>query len=410
MGSFSIALTGLKANSTALNTIGNNLANLNTTAFKDQTTTFSDLYYQQVGSAGSGDPLQQGLGTQVSSTSSDFSQGTLTTTDDANDMAIQGNGFFVTMDNGTQQLTRAGDFQLDNQGNLITADGSSVMGYGATNGVVASGGSLEALHLPIGETQAAQATSQFSLTGNLSSSAAVGSDFSTPITMYDSLGTSHSATVTFTKTATDQWSYSVTLPSGDETGTPVNNTGTLTFDSNGKLTSPSSNISGISFPGMADGASDMSLNWNMFDAGGNGLISQTSGATTSSTTLQNGYASGTYTGFTVDATGDITAQFSNGETQTVGQVALASVANVEGLTRVGDNAYVANAASGAVTIGKAGSGGLGSIDDNALESSNVDISTEFTNLIVAQRAFEANSKTVTTFDTLTQETINMIHG
>ncbi len=408
MGSFSIALTGLEANSTALNTIGNNLANLNTTAFKDQTTTFSDLFYQQVGSSGSGDALQQGLGVRVSSTTSDFSQGTLTPTDDSSDMAIQGNGFFVINSNGEQELTRAGNFQLDNQGNLTTTDGSSVMGYPAVNGTVSPGGALEALKLPIGETQSAQASSTFSLTGNLSSTAAVGDTFSTPITLYDSLGTSHVATVTFTKSASDQWGYSVALPSDDETGTPVGNTGTLTFDSSGNLTSPTSNVNGITFPGMADGSADMSLNWNLFNSAGNATLTQTSAASASSSTSQNGYASGTYQNFTVDNTGLVTAQFSNGETQTIGQVAVANVANVEGLTRTGNNAYVTTAASGVAAVGTANTGGLGAIDDESLESSNVNISTEFTNLIVAQRAFEANSKTVTTFDTLTQETIDMI--
>jgi len=216
------------------------------------------------------------------------------------------------------------------------------------------------------------------------------------------------ATVTFTKTANDQWGYSVALPSGDETGTPTGNTGTLTFDSAGNLTSPSSNVSGITFPGMADGSADMSLSWNLFNSSGNATLTQTSASSASSATSQNGYASGTYESFTVDTSGLVTAQFSNGETQTIGQVAVANVSNVEGLTRAGSNAYVTTAASGAAAIGTASAGGLGTIADESLESSNVDISTEFTNLIVAQRAFEANSKTVTTFDTLTQETIDMI--
>jgi len=408
MGSFSIALTGLNADSTALNTIGNNLANLNTTAFKDQTATFSDLFYQQVGSTGSGDALQQGLGTQVSSTSTDFSEGTLTTTDSSTDMALEGNGFFVVNANGEQELTRAGNFQLDNEGNLTTTSGANVMGYPAVNGTVNAGGTLVPLQVPIGETQSAQASTTFSLTGNLSSSAPVGDTFSTPITMYDSLGTSHVATVSFTKTASDQWGYSVTLPSGDETGTPTGNTGTLTFDTSGNLVSPTSNVSGISFPGMADGAADMSLNWNLFSSSGNATLSQTASASASSATAQNGFASGTYEGFTVDTSGLVTAQFSNGETQTIGQVAVANVANAEGLTDAGNNNYLTTAASGTAAVGTAGNGGLGSIDDDALESSNVNISTEFTNLIVAQRAFEANSKTITTFDTLTQETIDMI--
>jgi len=408
MGSFSIALTGLNADTTALNTIGNNLANLNTTAFKDQTATFSDMFYQNIGSSGSGDALQQGMGTKISSTESDFSQGALTTTTNATDMAIQGNGFFVTNDNGVQQLTRAGNFQLDNQGNLTTTDGASVMGYAAVNGVVSSGSALSPLRLPIGEMQAANATTQFGLTGNLSAGAAVGDQFSSAVTVYDSLGTSHVATISYTNTGTNQWSYSIALPPGDETGTPVNNTGTLTFNSSGNLVAPSSNVSGISFPGMTDGSADMSMKWNLFDAAGNGTLSQTAGASASTATTQDGYASGTYAGFTVDGSGNIAAQFSNGQTQTVGQVALANVTNVEGLTRAGDNAYVTTMASGTATVGAANTGGLGSINDDSLEGSNVNISTEFMNLIVAQRAFEANSKTVTTFDTLTQETIDLI--
>jgi flagellar hook protein FlgE len=323
-------------------------------------------------------------------------------------MAIQGNGFFVTNDNGVQQLTRAGNFQLDNQGNLTTTDGASVMGYAAVGGKVSSGSSLSPLQLPIGEMQAANATTQFGVTGNLSAGAAVGDQFSSAVTVYDSLGTSHVATVNFTNTGTNQWSYSVALPAGDETGTPTGNTGTLTFNSSGNLVTPSSNISGISFPGMKDGSADMSMKWNLFDAAGNGTLSQTAGASASTATTQDGYTSGTYAGFTVDGSGNIAAQFSNGQTQTVGQVALANVTNVEGLTRAGDNAYVTNTASGVATVGAANTGGLGSVNDDALEGSNVNISTEFTNLIVAQRAFEANSKTVTTFDTLTQETIDLI--
>ena len=227
------------------------------------------------------------------------------------------------------------------------------------------------------------------------------------MTLYDSLGTGHTATVTFTKTGANQWGYSVGLPSGDATGSS-NTSGTLTFDSSGNLTSPSSNVTGISFTGMADGAADMSLNFNMFDANGKGMISQTSATSAVAASTQDGYASGTYNGFTIANDGTVSAQFSNGQTESIGTVALATVENVQGLTLAGNNAYVTTAASGAATIGAADTGGRGSLEDDALEGSNVDISTEFSNLIVAQRAFEANSKTVTTFDTVTQETIDLI--
>lgn len=408
MGSFSIALTGLRAQSTALNTIGNNLANLNTTAFKDQTTTFSDLFYQQIGMSGSGDQLQRGLGVRVSGTQSDFGQGSIQTTGNATDMAVAGNGFFLVKDQGTEELTRAGNFQLNSNGQLITSEGLPVLGYPAISGVAGANGPLGSLTLPIGETQAARASSNFSLTTNLDSSATVGTSFSTGLTVYDSLGTSHVATVQFSKTSNNQWSYSMSLPAGDATGTPVNNTGTLTFDATGKLITPSSNVSGISFPGLKDGAQDISLNWQMYDANGNGMLSQTAATSANSATTQDGYASGSYQGFTIASDGSISAQFSNGETQAVGQIALATVANLQGLTRAGNNTYLATQASGQATIGAAGAGGRGTLQDDALEGSNVDISTEFSNLIVAQRAFEANSKTVTTFDTVTQETINLI--
>jgi flagellar hook protein FlgE len=409
MPSFSIALTGLEANSVALDTIGNNLANLNTTAFKDQTTSFSGLFYQNIGSTGSGDALQVGLGTQVSGTNTDFSQGSLTTTTDSTDMALNGNGFFVVDQGGLQQLTRAGNFQLDQSGNLITTTGDGVMGYAAANGVVNTNTPLTTLQIPVDATQAAQATQNFGITANLDAATAIGGTFSSTITMYDSLGTSHAATVDFTKTADNTWSYAVSLPSGDSTGTPVNNTGTLTFSSSGALLTPAANVSGISFPGMTDGANTMTFNWDLYNSAGVPQIGQTVGTSTATASTQDGFASGSYNSFSVDSSGVISAAFSNGQTQTIGQIAVASVTNQEGLTVEGGNNYQTTAASGAASVGAAGAGGRGSIEDDTLEQSNVDISTEFANLIVAQRAFEANSKTVTTFDTVTQETINMIH-
>jgi flagellar hook protein FlgE len=409
MPSFSIALTGLEANSVALDTIGNNLANLNTTAFKDQTTSFSDLFYQNIGNTGSGDALQVGLGTQVAGTDTDFSQGSLTTTTNSTDMALNGNGFFVVDQGGLQQLTRAGNFQLDQSGNLITTTGDGVMGYAAANGVVNTNTPLTTLQIPVDATQAAQATQNFGITANLDAATAVGGTFSSTITMYDSLGTSHAATVDFTKTADNTWSYAISLPSGDSTGTPVNNTGTLTFSSSGALLTPTANATGISFPGMTDGASDMTFNWDLYNSTGVPQIGQTVGTSTATASTQDGFASGSYQNFSVDASGVISAAFSNGQTQTIGQVAVAAVTNQEGLTVEGGNNYQTTASSGAASVGAPGAGGRGTIEDDTLEQSNVDISTEFANLIVAQRAFEANSKTVTTFDTVTQETINMIH-
>ena len=248
MPNFSIALTGLQADTVALNTIGNNLANLNTTAFKKQSTTFEDLFYQNIGTSGSKDTLQVGVGTRVSGTSSNFAQGSLTTTQNATDMALNGSGFFLVQRGQVQSLTRAGNFTLDASGNLITTSGESVMGYGVKNGVVNLNGGLSPLQLPITASESPQPTANISLTSSLDSGAATGKTFTSPIELYDSLGTSHAATVTYTKTSASTWSYGITLPAGDSTGTPVNSTGTLTFDSSGKLVSPASNVAGISFP------------------------------------------------------------------------------------------------------------------------------------------------------------------
>lgn len=409
MPNFSIALTGLQADSIALNTIGNNLANLNTTAYKGQTTSFEDLFYQQIGSSGANDPVQVGVGTKVSGTQTNFAQGSLSTTTNSTDMALNGNGYFVVEQGGVQSLTRAGNFQLDSSGNLTTIDGASVMGYPAVGGATGQVSNLSPLTLPVGSTEAAQATQNVSLTVNLNSSAAVGTQYApTPVTVYDTLGQSHAATVTYTKTSPTTWSYAVTLPSADATGTPVNNTGTLTFDSSGKLVSPTGDVSGITFPGMADGASDMNFTLNLYGAGGSAVISQSASPSNVAASNQDGFASGTYQDFSVDSQGIVSASFSNGNSLTVGQVAVASVTNPDGLVRVGGNNYQTSAASGAATVGVAGTGGRATIEDDSLEQSNIDISTEFSNLIVAQRAFEANSKTVTTFDTVTQDAIGMV--
>ncbi|MBS1798845.1 MAG: flagellar hook protein FlgE [Acidobacteria bacterium] len=407
MASFSIALSGLQADTVALNTIGNNLANLNTTAFKKQGTTFEDLFYQQIGTSGSSNPLQVGVGTRVSGTSTNFLQGTILPTGQPTDMALSGDGFFITEQGGVQALSRAGNFQINQQGNLITVDGASVMGYPVQNGVVNANAALTPLVLPIGVTEAAQATGNISLTANLNAGATVGTQFTTPVTVYDSLGQSHAVTVNYTKTATNTWSYSVDLQAGDATGAPVNNTGTLTFDASGNLVTPAANVSGITFPGMANGSSDLTFNLNLYK-NGSPTLTQSTAASTNTATVQDGFASGTYQNFSVDGNGVITAMYNNGHKAVVGQVAVARVTNPQGLTMIGHNSYTTTNASGDAIFGVAGTGGRASIEDSALEQSNVDIAQEFSDLIVAQRSFEANSKTITAFDSITQTTLGMI--
>jgi flagellar hook protein FlgE len=189
----------------------------------------------------------------------------------------------------------------------------------------------------------------------------------------------------------------------------ANANGTLVFGSNGNLVSPSANLTNITFAGLSDSAAPMDMSWNLFGPTGTGEVSQTAGESSQSAQNANGYAAGNYQKFSIGSDGTITATYSNGQNQTVGQIGLATVSNLQGLADVGSTQYRTTTASGAATVGVAGTGGLGTLEGSSLEASNVNISAEFSDLIIAQRAFEANSKAVTTFDTVTQETINMIH-
>jgi flagellar hook protein FlgE len=427
MASFYIPLSGLNADSTALNTIANDLSNMNTTAFKTQTTNFADLFYQQIGANGAGNQIQEGEGVQVASNSTDFTQGSYDTSGTtASDVALNGNGFFVVSNGSSNLYTRDGSFTQDTKGNLVTSGGLAVMGYPAVNGVVNTNAPLTAITIPLnGQEQPAVATTSFSITANLDSASTTGTSFPGTVTVYDSLGAAHTATITYTQTGTNTWSYSAALPASDFTSgvsTPV--TGTMTFDTSGNLTSitptggsattvgtATGDISSIplSFTGLADGAADLNMSWNLLGSSGTPTISQEDTASAQSAAPANGHAAGVCSGFSIGSDGTISATYSNGQTQAVGQLALANVTNLQGLALQGGGNYATTLSSGAASIGAAGTGGLGTIEGSTLEESNVNISAEFSNLIIAQRGFEANSKAITTFDTITQETINMIH-
>jgi flagellar hook protein FlgE len=429
MASFSIPLTGLNADSTALNTIANDLSNMNTTAFKSQSTNFSDLFYQQIGSTGSGDPIQVGAGVQVSANETDYAQGSINSTANPTDVALNGSGFFVVANgSGGNEYSRAGNFSLTSNGDLVTANGLSVMGYPAVNGVVNTNSPLTAINIPVGQVQQPQATTTLNMTANLDATASQGTIFPAQVTVYDSLGTPHIATVTYAQQGNNSWSYSAALPSADFASgisTPV--TGTLTFDSSGNLNSvtqttpvaagptPVGTAAGdistipLRFAGLTDGAADLNMNWNLLGVDHTASIGQVDATSAVNSTLQNGYGPGQYQSFSIGSDGTVTVTYSNFQKENVGQVALASVTNEQGLQMLGNGDYATTLASGTASISTSGTAGLGTLQDGALEGSNVNISAEFSNLIIAQRAFEANSKAVTTFDTVTQETINMIH-
>jgi flagellar hook protein FlgE len=411
MSAFSLPLSGLATTSELLNVIANNLANLNTDGYKDETLNFSDVFNQMQGVSGNGDPIQVGSGVQVAGESSDFTNGTVTSTGIASNMALQGNGFFVVESaNGQENFTRDGDFTVNAEGQLCNSAGQLVMGYPAVNGQVSTSSALAPISVNNAANIPAVATSSFSMDTNLDASAGQGTTFSTPLTVYDSLGTSHTLTVTYTNTAANTWTYNISIPGADVGSTSASQTvasGTMTFNASGDLVTPTSPISGISITGLADGASNMNLSWNLTSNGSSTITQQDATSATSAST-QNGYGVGTLTGYSVLADGTVQGQFSNNQTMSLGQVAVASFANVQGLQQTGNNNYQATFASGNALIGEAGAGGNGSIVGGSVEQSNVNLSTEFADMIVAQQGYEANAKALTTMDQISQATIQLI--
>jgi flagellar hook protein FlgE len=669
MGSFSTSLSGVEAGSQALAVISNNLANLNTTAYKNQEANFKDFFYQMLGSDGAGDPTEIGAGSVIESVISAFTQGTIGSTGVPTDMAIQGAGFFVVQNGASTLYTRAGDFTQNNSGYLVTSDGSYVLGYPAVNGVISSSQTLAPLQIASGQICAPNATSNVELTMNLNASAATastagtaatgtltvtgnatagetvtiggttytfettlsgstpdqvqidstsaantlanladaingtgqagtnystgttantsvtatagtstltltasqtgtagnsiattatwgtfggtalsggtagsgsgtaatgsltvstnatagetvtiggttytfvsaltstpdqvlidttngaqgtlanladaingntsdagtnystgttanssvtasasgstltltasqpgtdgnsigttstwgtfgaatltggtaatssasaGSTFAEPVVVYDSLGNSHTLSFTFTKTASNTWSYNITIPAADvgQSGSPVTvSSGTLQFDASGNLSSPSTDITGINVTGLADGAKDLSLTWQLFNPTTNSPdITQVAGKSNVSSAMQDGYTSGSLQSFTINADGTIQGVFSNGQTLTLGQVAVATFQNMQGLQLNGSNMFMATPAAGIPSIGAPDSGGRGTIVGQSLEASNADMTTELSDLIVAERDYQSNARAISTADQMLNYVLTM---
>lgn len=411
MSTFSIPLSGLMATSQSLSAIANNLANLNTDGYKDENLNFASVFNQMQGTSGNGDPIQAGDGVQVAGKVTNFTNGNVNSTGVSSNMALQGNGFFVVQDSSGIDYTRNGDFTVNSQGQLTTQGGQLVLGYPAVNGVVQTGAALAPITVNQANNIPASATTSFQMTTNLDATASVGDTYSSPMTVYDSLGESHALTIQYTNTAANTWTYSITLPAADTggTGNPTQiASGTLNFNSSGVLTSPSGSVTGITISGLSDGAAKMSMTWDLNGSGGTPAITQQAAASATSEQTQNGYTNGTLTGYSVLSDGTVQGQFSNKQTLALGQIAVASFANNQGLTQTTDNNYQASFASGAAVVGVAGEGGNGTITGDAVEASNVSLSTEFANLIVAQQGYEANAKVLTTLDQVSQATLQVV--
>jgi flagellar hook protein FlgE len=409
--SFSTALSALNAHATAIDVVGNNLANLNTTGFKASNVSFHDLVTQSLG-AGLGE-TQVGFGVGAPVTMRQFSQGAIQTTGGPLDAAIQGDGFFVvTSANGATQYTRGGSFQVDQDGNLTTATGEKVQGWKLVNNVLDTNVPIGDITVPVGSLKAPFATTKASVDLNLNAGASAGpppETFSTSMEVYDSLGVSHTVSYTFTKSATaNQWDYSLAFPDSDLSapGTPV--TGTLTFDGTGNLIAPlvTDPAPVLSATGLKDGAADMNVSWSLF-SGAMPRITQFSQPSATSALAQDGSAAANLIRVGLANGGRILAQYSNGDQVVVGQVAMATIRNPESLIAVGNSNFGLSARTALPAIGLPGTGGRGSVLGGSIEASTVDIAREFTNLIVFQRGYQANARVVTTVDELSQDTINL---
>jgi flagellar hook protein FlgE len=416
--SFSTALSALAAHSTAVDVVGNNLANLNTPGYKTSVVYFRDLVTQSLG-AGLGE-TQVGFGTGRPLTVRQFTQGAIQASTGLLDAAIQGDGFFVLRDaQGNQTYTRAGTFQVDSAGRMLTNTGEKVQGWTTvdpTTGEVNTSGAVGDVNLPVGSLKPPTATTAFTVDLNLNATKDVGaaSRFSTPIRIYDSLGGSHVLTIAFEKTAPSEWQYEVFVPGEDvASGTPgtpypiPGATGTLTFGPDGQLTTPAAGeMISFEISDPANGSNPIALNWDPYN-GAAGRITQFGQPSAPSANHQDGSPAAQLNRVGLADGGQILAQYSDGQQVVIGQVALASIRNPESLVSVGNNNYILSARSAAPSIGLAGTGGRGTILGGAIEYSTVDIAREFTNLIVLQRGYQANSRVVNTVDELSQETINL---
>ncbi|MGE3401581.1 MAG: flagellar hook protein FlgE [Vicinamibacterales bacterium] len=418
VGSFSAGLSGLNANAQYLSVIGNNLANINTIGFKSSSVTFMDLVSQTVG-GGSVNPMQVGLGVTTGAIAPVFSQGAIENTREATNVAIQGNGFFVVRGPGGAAYTRAGNFSFDNEGKLVTPDGFFVQGFTALDpvtGEVITSGQPTDISVPPGVLRAPQATSQFRMLTNLDATAEAGDTFAAAVQVTDALGESHVVTVTYTRGATPgEWAYDMTAEGGEvdggTAGVPFSlGTGTVAFDATGVLTTVNGAAPAdvaITTPAWSNGAAASALTWDLVDDDLTPTLTGFASASATSSKTQNGSSAGMIDSISITSDGTIVATFGAGQTVAVGQLALASFNNPKGLVKLGSSRYGESQAAGIPNVGVAGTGGRGTLIGSALEQSNVDIAQEFTQMILAQRGYQANSKTITVSDELLVDTLNL---
>jgi flagellar hook protein FlgE len=401
-------ISGLSANATAMTVIGDNIANVNTTAFKSNRSHFANILSTSLG--GESAPAGVGRGVEFWGVSAQWTQGSLENSTSATDLAINGKGFFMVQDtSGSNFYTRAGNFTFDKEGFLVNPDGHQLQGYQIdTAGNI---GSITDIYIPGERVSPPAATTEFNFDINLNAGALTGDTYTTAQTVYDSLGNAVPVTFTFTRQAAAQtWTVTGSIPASAGTAVTFGGSASMNivFDDAGIMTSPAANVTtALTLTNGAD--TPLSMNWAFEDASGNSYGDVTGYASASGTTFQyqDGYPAGMLRGISVDETGVVTASYSNGEMTPLYQIALVDFPSYDGLTKMGKNLYAASLDSGQALVGVAGTGRLGSVAPNSLEMSNVDLAEEFVKMITTQRAFQANSKVITSSDEILQELINI---
>jgi flagellar hook protein FlgE len=410
LSSYYTALTGLNSNSTAINVIGDNLANMNTTGFKAGQATFAELMAGASGTDASGNPVSVGLGSMVNGIIHNNSQGTINSTGNSTDAAINGNGYFVVDCAGEMAYTRSGSFKLDSTGKLKSSDGFPVMGYMGVDGTVDTSGKLVPIVIHKGQIIPAGATANMSVSANIDARTPIGDSFSAPVQVFDNMGKSHILTLTYNNTGAGAWSWVASIPPEDAGGVvgdaPITvGSGDLSFDGKGVMVSPVDNPT-VQLTGLSNGSADQTITLNLWDA--DGKAQMTSYARDSAiSTSQDGFGASALSELSIDATGLIIGKTESGKTINLAQLVISDFPNVEGLQKFKGSTFLAFTSSGSPSIGIAGTGGRGTIVGSSLEQSNVDMAVEFVNLIKAQRAYQASSKIISTTDELYQDSLNL---
>lgn len=448
MRSMYSAVSGLRIHQTKMDVIGNNIANVNTVGYKKAQVTFQEVFSQVVrgasaptGGKGGTNPQQIGLGVALGSINTIHTKGPSQRTDNPTDLMIDGEGFFVVSDDpnfNNRYYTRAGNFSIDRDGNLVTADGYKVLGYAADeNGNITN--EITNIRINMSETKAPTATDKVQFRGNLDSRLNNGEKQSIDTVVYDSLGNSYTLTFIVEKTDKNTWNLRLARITDRVSGNyyEVQDSDTylspikLGFDNDGKLISINDldisnenikiNITGLSSvkfdkdkegeklgtPITPGGTFKEIVLFDTEDKDSIKNIYQYANEFGFKPYAMNGNTSGTLEGFAIDATGTVVGVFTNGERKALGQIMLAKFDNPMGLQKLGGNLFIDTRNSGEPQYGTASTGGYGAISPGNLEMSNVDIAYEFTEMITTQRGFQANSRIITTSDEMLQELVNM---